>query len=399
MAAAFQVMDHDTSFGAKIKVIGVGGCGCNALDHMISNNVQGVEFIATNTDAQALRHSKADVRLQIGVQLTKGLGAGTKPEVGREAAIEDRSRIIETLAGADMLFITAGMGGGTGTGAAPVIAGIAKEMGILTVGVVTKPFPWEKQSKHDAADAGIAELSKNVDSIITIPNAKLIEVLGDDVGFLDAFKAADGVLQGAVAGIAEIINVRGLVNVDFADVKTMMGTMGRAMMGTATASGVDRARYAAEQAIACPLLDDISLSGAGAVLVNFTANKSLKMREINEAMALITDCAAADAIIKYGVVIDEAMEGDDIRVTLIATGLELGRRPQQQPELRVVPMLKTGTDNHSAKDAYSEFDEPAWKRSKTGGDSAAVFRSNRSGRGSFNADEVTLPAFLRKQAD
>ena len=398
MALAFQVLDHEPAFGAKIKVIGVGGCGCNAVDHMISNNVHGVEFIAANTDAQALRHSQASLMLQLGTQLTKGLGAGTKPEVGREAALEDRERIIETIAGADMLFVTAGMGGGTGTGAAPVIAEIAKEMGILTVGVVTKPFPWEKQTKHDAAAAGIEELSRNVDSLIIIPNAKLMEVLGDDIGFLDAFKAADGVLRGAVAGIAEIINVRGLVNVDFADVRTMMGAMGRAMMGTATASGVDRARFAAEQAIACPLLEDVSLQGAGAILVNFTANMSLKMREVNEAMALITDQASPEAIIKYGVVIDETMDDESIRVTLIATGLEQAKQLQAQPELRVISSLKTGTDGKSAT-GYDQYDEPAWKR--TGAATSSVFRSNRQSgdRRPFNPDEVNLPAFLRKQAD
>lgn len=399
MALAFQVLDHDPAFGAKIKVIGVGGCGCNAVDHMIKHNVHGVEFIAANTDAQALRHSQASVLLQLGKQLTKGLGAGTKPEVGREAALEDRERIIETIAGADMLFVTAGMGGGTGTGAAPVIAGIAKEMGILTVGVVTKPFPWEKQTKHDAAEAGIEELAQSVDSLIIIPNSKLMEVLGDDIGFLDAFKAADGVLQGAVAGIAEIINVRGLVNVDFADVRTMMGAMGRAMMGTATASGVDRARFAAEQAIACPLLEDVTLAGAGAILVNFTSNNTLKMREVHEAMALITDQAAPDAVIKYGVVIDESMEEDTIRVTLIATGLEEGKRAQQ-PELRVISTLKTGTDSASAS-GYDMYDEPAWKRT-TGAATSSVFRSNRQGGGDrrpFDPEEVNLPAFLRRQAD
>ena len=395
-----QLLDEEAQFGAKIKVIGIGGCGCNAIDHMIAHNVHGVEFISANTDAQALKHSQAPNMLQLGVQLTKGLGAGTKPEVGRQAALEDRERVMETIRGADMLFVTAGMGGGTGTGAAPVIAEIAKEMGILTVGVVTKPFPWEKDSKHQAAALGIEELSKHVDSLIIIPNEKLMEVLGEDIGFLDAFKAADGVLQGAVAGIAEIINVRGLVNVDFADVRTMMSAMGRAMMGTAVASGVDRARVAAEQAVACPLLEDVSLHGARAILVNFTASTSLKMREVHEAMDLITGHAAADAVIKYGVVIDPNMADDAIRVTLIATGLEQAKANAQreQPELRVVN-VKTGTDN-MVGDTYSAYDTPAWQRNRASTTGSSVFRSNREGeRKPFNAEEVNLPAFLRKQAD
>jgi cell division protein FtsZ len=268
---------------ASIKVIGVGGCGGNAVDHMIGNGVQGVEFIACNTDLQALKRNMAPTQLQLGADLTRGLGAGANPDVGRDAAMEDRERIADAIRGADMLFITAGMGGGTGTGAAPVVAQVAKEMGVLTVAVVTKPFGFEGKRQR-SAQAGIEELSKFVDSLIVIPNDKLMEVLGDDISMKDAFKAADGVLRGAVGGIAEIINVPGLINADFADVRTVMSEMGMAMMGSAAAEGVDRARLAAEQAVASPLLENYSLNGARAVIVNITADSSLRMREVNEVM-------------------------------------------------------------------------------------------------------------------
>jgi cell division protein FtsZ len=264
---------------AVIKVIGVGGGGCNAVDNMIESQVKGVEFIAANTDAQALRRNRAPVQIQIGQTLTKGLGAGANPDVGRSAAIEDRDRIAEVLRGANMVFIATGMGGGTGTGAAPVIAEIAKEMGILTVGVVTRPFSHEGR-RHQVAGAGIEELKKYVDSLIVIPNEKLLQVLGSDVTMRQAFRAADDVLRGAVAGIAEVITCPGFINVDFADVKNVMGQMGMAMMGSANASGVDRARIAAEQAVASPLLEGINLSGAKGVLVNITATRALKMKEV-----------------------------------------------------------------------------------------------------------------------
>ena len=273
----FEIMEKDSQ-EAVIKVIGVGGCGGNAVDHMISKAVRGVEFICANTDAQALLKSGAATTLQIGSDITKGLGAGAKPEIGREAAIEDRDHIAEMIEGADMLFITAGMGGGTGTGAAPIIAEVAKEMGILTVAVVTKPFAFEgKRTK--VAEEGLAELSQYVDSLIVIPNEKLMEVLGEDVPFLEAFRAANDVLHNAVSGIAEIINCPGLVNVDFADVRTVMSEMGMAMMGSAEASGENRAVIAAEQAVASPLLEDVNLANARGVLVNITASSSLKMKE------------------------------------------------------------------------------------------------------------------------
>ncbi|WP_374357277.1 cell division protein FtsZ, partial [Chitinimonas sp.] len=304
---------------AKIKVIGIGGCGGNAVDHMIDSGVTGVEFICANTDAQALKRNRSENVVQLGANLTKGLGAGANPDIGRAAAEEDRERISEMLDGADMVFITAGMGGGTGTGAAPIVAQIARERGILTVGVVTRPFAFEGK-RQKSAQQGIEELQKYVDSLIIIPNDKLMQVLGDDVSFKDAFKAADDVLRGAVAGIAEIINVPGLVNVDFADVKAVMTEMGMAMMGSAHAEGVDRARIAAEAAVASPLLEDISLNGARGVLVNITADYSLKMKEVHEVMDAVKAYTADDARIIFGTAFDETM-GDKIRVTLVATGL------------------------------------------------------------------------------
>ena len=314
----FELMDVDTQ-DAVIKVIGVGGCGGNAVDHMITSGLTGVEFIAINTDAQALNRNQAKLQLQLGNGVTKGLGAGANPDVGREAALEDRERIAELIDGADMLFITAGMGGGTGTGAAPVVAEVAKELGILTVAVVTKPFMFEGKRVR-AANAGIEALSKHVDSLIIIPNEKLMQVLGDDVSMLDAFKAANNVLHGAVGGIAEVINCPGLVNVDFADVRTVMSEMGMAMMGSAQASGENRARIAAEQAVASPLLEDVNLAGARGVLVNITASSTVKMREIHEVMNTIKAFTAEEATVIVGQVLDDSME-DALRVTMVATGL------------------------------------------------------------------------------
>lgn len=386
----FELVE-DAKPAAKIKVIGVGGCGGNAVDHMINHNVNGVEFICANTDSQALQRSQSNTLIQLGTVLTRGLGAGANPEVGRNAALEDRDRIADAIRGADMLFITAGMGGGTGTGAAPVIAQVAREMGILTVAVVTKPFDFEGK-RQNAAQNGITELENNVDSLIIIPNQKLMQVLGDDVSFQDAFKAADNVLRGAVAGIAEIINVPGLVNVDFADVKAVMSEMGRSMMGTAVASGVDRARLAAEQAITCPLLEDVSLTGAKGILVNISANLSLKMKEVHEVMETIHACAAEDAKIFFGAVIDEQM-GDDIRVTLVATGLEnqvLARAPAKQ----TLQLFKTGTD-HAVGGMEPNYDDL---------DTPVIFRrrgqtTRATAPGGVNPDAVTIPAFLRRQAD
>jgi len=364
---------------------GVGGCGGNAVDHMIQNATKGVEFICLNTDAQALKGNRAPVLLQLGSGITRGLGAGANPDIGREAALEDRDRIAELIQGADMLFITAGMGGGTGTGAAPVVAQIAKEMGILTVAVVSKPFSFEGK-RLKTAQAGMEALSQHVDSLIVIPNDKLMMVLGNDISMLDAFKAANDVLYGAVAGIAEVINCPGLVNVDFADVKTVMSEMGMAMMGSAIASGVDRARMAAEQAVASPLLEEITLSGARGVLVNITASSGMKMREVHEVMNTIKELTAEDATVIVGTVIDEAMQ-DTLRVTLVATGL--GSVTQSQSRPLTVIHTRTGTDDR----ALSPFDEPAVMRTGRR-NNATVAAMQQSG-----VDPLDIPAFLRRQAD
>ena len=342
----FEIIDQTNEEGAVIKVIGVGGCGGNAVEHMISRGLAGVEFISANTDAQALRRSTARIQLQLGSSLTRGLGAGARPEIGREAANEDRDRIAELIEGADMLFITAGMGGGTGTGAAPVIADIAKSMDVLTVAVVTRPFAFEGKRQR-VAQAGIEELAKKVDSLIIIPNDKLIQVLGDEVSVLDAYAAANEVLHGAVAGIAEVINNPGLVNVDFADVRTVMGEVGMAMMGSATAVGTDRARQGAEQAVKSPLLEEVNLAGARGVLVNITASSGLRMREYHEVMTAIKEFTAEDAMVIVGTVIDELME-DRLRVTMIATGLGSGVIARQRSagvQLVEGSGMRTGTDN------------------------------------------------------
>lgn len=382
----FEIMNNDTQ-EAVIKVVGVGGCGSNAVDHMIQNGMQGVEFISMNTDAQALKGNKAPTILQLGTGITKGLGAGANPEIGREAALEDRDRIAELIQGADMLFITAGMGGGTGTGAAPVVAQVAKEMGILTVAVVSKPFAFEGK-RLVAAKAGMEALSQHVDSLIVIPNDKLMMVLGNDISMLDAFKAANDVLYGAVAGIAEVINCPGLVNVDFADVKTVMSEMGMAMMGSAIAMGVDRARVAAERAVSSPLLEDISLAGARGILVNITASQSLKMREVHEVMNTIKDLTAEDATIIVGTVIDENM-ADNLRVTMVATGLGSLVSQNQNTPLTVIHN-RTGTDD---RDSIYSAEEPAVMR--TGRRSNATVAAMRQS----GVDPMDIPAFLRRQAD
>jgi cell division protein FtsZ len=393
----FEIMDRDSQ-EAVIKVIGVGGCGGNAVAHMIEKSVGGVEFICANTDMQALKKSQAKTVLQIGTDITKGLGAGARPEIGREAALEDRERIAEVIDGADMLFITAGMGGGTGTGAAPIIAEVAKEMGILTVAVVTKPFAFEGKRTKVAVE-GLEELSKYVDSLIIIPNEKLMEVLGEDVPFLQAFEAANDVLHNAVSGIAEIINCPGLVNVDFADVRTVMSEMGMAMMGSAMATGADRARIAAEQAVASPLLEDVNLANARGVLVNITASTSFKMKEYYDVMNTIKAFTAEDATVIVGNVFDESI-GDGLRVTMVATGLNgvAGRR-QQKPELRVMTQVRDGTTGQavfvggsSINMGASEDDTPAVFSSN--GRRATVEAMKQSG-----VEEYDIPAFLRKQAD
>jgi cell division protein FtsZ len=393
MALTFEIME-DLAQKAVIKVIGVGGCGGNAVNHMISSGVHSVEFICANTDIQALNTCTSTKQLQIGSALTRGLGAGADPEVGREAALEDEARIAEAMNGADMLFITAGMGGGTGTGAAPVVARIAREKGILTVAVVTKPFAFEGK-RQKAAQAGIDELSKYVDSLIVIPNDKLLQVLGEDVTFQEAFKAADDILRGAVAGIAEIINCEGLVNVDFADVKAVMSEMGMAMMGSAAAEGELRAREAAEQAVASPLLEDITLSGARGILVNISCDHSMKMREVHEVMETVKAYASEDAKIIFGTVFDPALNGK-FRVTLVATGLDA---KETKPQLSVVNnvALKTGTDNLPVDfDALSNT--PAvWRGGRRGNTQGT--ETTRTSAAVFDTEEMDIPAFLRRQAD
>ena len=377
---------------AVIKVVGVGGCGGNAVDHMINNGVQGVEFITMNTDAQALKRCLAKITLQLGTTVTKGLGAGANPEIGRLAAEEDRERVTELISGADMLFITAGMGGGTGTGAAPVVAEIARSMGILTVAVVTKPFAFEGKRQKVAA-VGIEQLKQHVDSLIIIPNDRLMQVLGEDVTYEDAFRASNDVLNGAVAGIAEVINCPGMVNVDFADVRTVMSENGVAMMGSATASGQERAQMAAEQAVHSPLLEDIHLSGARGVLVNITASHSMKLKEVHEVMNTIRSFTAEDATVIYGSVIDESI-GDALRVTIVATGLG-GAAAQRQPQMTVV--ARTGTDDAVAPQQgpgavnYEELDQPTAMRRRRDTTIEALRHSG--------VDMLDIPAFLRKQAD
>lgn len=386
----FEIMDRDSQ-EAVIKVIGVGGCGGNAVAHMIEKNVGGVEFICANTDMQALKKCTAKTILQIGADITKGLGAGARPEIGREAALEDRERIAEMIDGADMLFIAAGMGGGTGTGAAPIVAEIAKEMGILTVAVVTKPFSFEGK-RGKLADEGLEELSKHVDSLIVIPNEKLLQVLGDDVSFQDAFKAANDVLHNAVAGIAEVINIHGHVNVDFADVRTVMSENGMAMMGSATASGPDRAVLAAQQAVASPLLEDVNLANARGVLVNITSSSSFKMKEFYDVMNTIKAFTAEDATVIVGTVIDESI-GGGLRVTMVATGLNgnIAKR-QQKPELRVMTTVMNGTTNQPMFVGVEMEDTPAVFTQNTR-------RAQVEAMKNTGMDEYDIPAFLRKQAD
>jgi len=391
----FEIIDQPSTEGAIIKVIGVGGCGGNAVEHMIIRGLGGVEFICANTDAQALRRSTARTQLQLGSSLTRGLGAGAKPEIGRDAANEDRDRIGELIDGADMLFITAGMGGGTGTGAAPVIADIAKSMGILTVAVVTRPFAFEGK-RQKVAQQGIEELGKRVDSLIVIPNDKLMQVLGEDVSVLDAYAAANDVLHGAVSGIAEVINNAGLVNVDFADVRTVMGEVGMAMMGSATSAGIDRARLAAQQAVKSPLLEDVNLAGARGVLVNITASAGLRMKEYHDVMNTIKEFTAEDAMVIVGTVIDDVME-DRLRVTMVATGLGgTAAAVKRPPAIQLVdtPVIaRTGTDNVGMSVEtinYENLEAPA------------VMRRGRAQPAAPAApafDAADIPAFLRKQAD
>ena len=379
----FELMDG-YSETAIIKVVGIGGGGGNAVGHMMSSGIEGVEFICANTDAQALKGAQVKTGLQIGCNITKGLGAGANPEIGRQAAMEDRDRIQEVIEGADMLFITAGLGGGTGTGAAPVIAQLAKELGVLTVAVVTRPFIMEGGKRMQIADQGIAELGRYVDSLITIPNEKLLTVLGPDTTLLDAFRTANQVLQGAVQGIAELITRPGLINVDFADVRTVMSEMGMAMMGSGIANGEDRARVAAEAAISSPLLEEINLAGANGILVNVTAGMDLSIGEFQEVGETVKQFASEDATVVIGTVIDPDMT-DELRVTMVATGLGQAAGNGEQP-VRVVKRSVAREPN------YSELEKPAVQRKRAVGDGVTESPENVE-------ELLDIPAFLRRQAD
>jgi cell division protein FtsZ len=391
----FELLDTHSQ-NAVIKVIGVGGGGGNAVNHMLSGEIEGVDFICANTDAQALRNSEVRTLLQLGSDITKGLGAGANPDIGRQAAIEDRDRIEEVLAGADMVFITAGMGGGTGTGAAPVVAEVAKSLGILTVAVVTKPFGFEGSKRLKLAEQGIADLGKHVDSVITIPNEKLLAVLGKDMSLLNAFKAANDVLLHAVQGIAELITRPGLINVDFADVKTVMSEMGAAMMGSGEASGENRAREAAERAIRSPLLEDVNLAGAKGILVNITAGLNLAIGEFDEVGNTIREFADDDATVVVGTVIDPEMQ-NEMRVTVVATGLGDTRKaelpkPAKVEEIKSVKLVNSNS-LEPASDDYRELDRPTVLRN------GATARKSPATAMEGNLDYLDIPAFLRRQAD
>ncbi len=403
----FELMENHSE-EAVIKVVGVGGGGGNAVEYMVASNIEGVEFIAANTDAQALRNSSANVTLQLGANVTKGLGAGANPDVGRRSAEEDRDTIKKTIMGADMVFIAAGMGGGTGTGAAPIVAQVAKELGILTVAVVTKPFPFEGKKRSNYADEGINELAKHVDSLITIPNDKLLKVLGKGTSLLDAFKAANNVLLGAVQGIAELITRPGLINVDFADVRTVMSEMGTAMMGTGRATGPDRAEEAAEQAISSPLLEDIDLSGAKGILVNITAGLDLTIEEFEIVGNAVKAFASENATVVVGAVIDPEMS-DELRVTVVATGIGAERRPDislVHGHHRAEPVrggYSTGTPSgygHGGS-VYGHAGNTAREMRDVQPAMAAVEapQSKPQADNKANIDIFDIPAFLRKQAD
>ena len=387
----FELMDA-YSQNAVIKVMGVGGGGGNAVQHMVEASIDGVDFICANTDAQALQNINSRVALQLGSGMTKGLGAGANPDIGRQAALEDRERIMEVIQGADMLFITAGMGGGTGTGAAPIVAQIAREMGILTVAVVTKPFPFEGRKRMAVAEKGIQELGQYVDSLITIPNEKLMAVLGKNISLLDAFKSANDVLLGAVQGIAELITRPGLINVDFADVRTVMSEMGMAMMGSGRAVGDDRAREAAEAAIASPLLEDVNLMGAAGILVNVTAGMSLSIGEFEEVGNVVKEFASENATVVVGTVIDPDMQ-DELRVTVVATGLgnpaALHAPLSDEPKMKVV-MAEKKADGELD---YHQLERPTVIRNKhvVGGDVQPNYDTD--------LEYLDIPAFLRRQAD
>jgi cell division protein FtsZ len=380
----FELIDAYSQNSAVIRVIGVGGGGGNAVQQMVAAEMDGVEFVCANTDAQALKNASARTILQLGSAITKGLGAGANPEVGRQAALEDRDRIVDLLEGSDMVFITAGMGGGTGTGASPVIAQLAKEMGILTVAVVTKPFPFELKRRMGIAEEGIRELSEHVDSLITVPNEKLLSVLGRGIALREAFRAANEVLLGAVQGIAELITRPGMINVDFADVRTVMSEKGRAMMGSGRASGEERARKAAEAAINCPLLDDVNLRGARGILVNVTAGPNLGMDEFAAVGEAVGEFASENALVVIGTVLDEAV-ADELRVTVVATGIGQSDARVERDMRLVVPAAAAA----GGEVDYKRFEMPTVMRHGAGKESAAA----------HDSDYLDIPAFLRRQAD
>ena len=383
----FELMDS-YSQRAVIKVIGIGGGGGNAVQHMLGAAIDGVEFVCANTDAQVLKNSPVKTTLQLGSDITKGLGAGANPDIGRQAAMDDRDRIGDVLEGSDMIFITAGMGGGTGTGAAPVVAQIAREMGILTVAVVTRPFPFEGRKRAEIANQGIRDLAQYVDSLITIPNEKLLSVLGRDISLLDAFKAANDVLLGAVQGIAELITCPGLINVDFADVRTVMSEMGMAMMGSGSARGQDRARVAAESAISSPLLEDINLSGAKGILVNVTSGLDLKMGEFEEVGNIVKAFASDNATVVVGTVIDPNMD-DEIRVTVVATGISSDHRAKEEPPtVAAVPPSRRTEEELD----YKRLERPTVIRNRDE-------RPTPDFGTEAGTDYLDIPAFLPRQAD
>ncbi|HCI01792.1 MAG: cell division protein FtsZ [Oceanospirillaceae bacterium] len=378
---------------AVIKVIGVGGGGGNAVGHMLSSEVTGVDFICANTDSQALKGLESRSVVQLGTQITKGLGAGANPQVGREAALEDRDRIAESLRGADMVFITAGMGGGTGTGAAPIVAEVARELGILTVAVVTKPFPFEGRKRMAIAEQGLKELSEHVDSLITIPNEKLLPVLGKNCSLLNAFSTANDVLLGAVQGIADLIIRPGMINVDFADVRTVMSEMGMAMMGTGVGKGEDRAREAAEAAIRSPLLEDVDLNGAKGILVNITAGLDMNLGEFSEVGATVEEFASENATVVIGTVIDPEMV-DELKVTVVATGLGGSSAKKNEPSVSAVVNNPMSTSSQSTDGAYKDHSAKTTSES-----SEAAGSAESQGDAAGTIDYLDIPAFLRRQAD
>jgi len=394
----FELVENTNS--AVIRVIGVGGGGGNAVEYMVASEIEGVEFVCVNTDAQALKNNSARTVLQLGTNVTKGLGAGAHPEIGRQAAMEDRERLVDLLDGSDMVFITAGMGGGTGTGASPVIAQIAREMGILTVAVVTKPFPFELKRRMTIAQEGIVELSEHVDSLITIPNEKLLSVLGDRVTLKEAFAAANNVLLGAVQGIAELITRPGMINVDFADVRTVMSEKGRAMMGSGRGSGEDGARMAAEAAMRCPLLEDINLSGARGILVNITASSDLGMHQFHSVGGSIGEFASENALVVIGTAVDESV-GDDIRVTVVATGLGHTEQPATKQTVRLVspepepapaPAPEAAPAGGTSGSDYRRYEVPTIIRKQP--DRAEPIQMFEE-----DSDYQKIPVFLRRQKD